>query len=71
MTLLTTAEIAEFLRITPQHVTRLCRRGEIPHLRIGPKGYRFVKDDVIQWLRQSAEPGALEKMHHGRKKKEW
>ena len=53
MNLLTTSEIADFLRLSPQHITRLCRKGEMPHFRLGPKAYRFDKNLVLQWIKQS------------------
>jgi excisionase family DNA binding protein len=42
---LTVKEAAEFLRVTPETVRRLCRRGKIPFARIG-SDYRFLKSDL-------------------------
>ncbi len=39
-----TAEAADYLGITPQHLRRLCRQGQIAHRRL--RGYQFRKD----WL---------------------
>ena len=37
--IMTADEVAELLRVTPQHVRALSIKGEIPHMRIG-KEYR-------------------------------
>ena len=50
----TVKEAAEFLRVTPETVRRLCRRGKIPFARIG-SDYRFLKSD-LEALFLKAEP---------------
>jgi putative molybdopterin biosynthesis protein len=45
--LLTTAEIAEVLRVHPKHVYRLLRKG-LPGRRVGSE-WRFSRDDVLAW----------------------
>jgi len=42
---LTVKEAAEFLRVTPETVRRLCRRGKIPFAKIG-SDYRFLQRDL-------------------------
>jgi excisionase family DNA binding protein len=41
----TVKEAAEFLRVTPETVRRLCRRGKIPFAKIG-YDYRFLQRDL-------------------------
>lgn len=45
--LLTTAEVAEVLRVHPKHVYRLLRRG-LPARRVGSE-WRFSREDVLAW----------------------
>ncbi len=42
---LSVEEAAEFLRVTPETVRRLCRRGKIPFAKIG-SDYRFLQRDL-------------------------
>jgi excisionase family DNA binding protein len=42
---LSVKEAAEFLRVTPETVRRLCRRGKIPFAKIG-SDYRFLQRDL-------------------------
>jgi excisionase family DNA binding protein len=46
-TLLTTAEVAEVLRVHPKHVYRLLKRG-LPARRVGSE-WRFSRDEVLSW----------------------
>ena len=52
--LLTTAEVAEVLRVHPKHVYRLLKRG-LPARRVGAE-WRFSRDDVLAW--SGGPPGA-------------
>lgn len=57
--LLTTAEVAEILRVHPKHVYRLLRRG-LPARRVGSE-WRFSREDVLAWSgggAREARPGA-------------
>ncbi len=45
MEVFTVKEAAEFLRVTPETVRRLCRRGKIPFAKIG-SDYRFLQRDL-------------------------
>ncbi|MGQ9689384.1 MAG: helix-turn-helix domain-containing protein [Desulfobaccales bacterium] len=47
---LTVAEAAEFLRLTPYAVRRLARRGVLPGRKLG-KEWRFYRPDLVAWLR--------------------
>ena len=51
---MTINEVAHYLRISEAKVYELARSGSIPALRIG-KSWRFQKDMLVQWFRQSAE----------------
>lgn len=54
--LLTSAEVAELLRVSRSTVTRYARLGQLPVIRL-PSGYlRFRREDIERLLRQ-AEAG--------------
>lgn len=44
----TSVEIAEYLRLHPYTIRRLCREGKIPAFRVGGQ-WRFRKDDIDKW----------------------
>jgi excisionase family DNA binding protein len=44
------AELAELLRVTPQHIYRMAADGTIPSFRIG-SAVRFDPKFVAEWLR--------------------
>jgi excisionase family DNA binding protein len=46
-TLLTTAEVAEVLRVHPKHVYRLLKKG-LPARRVGSE-WRYSREDVLSW----------------------
>lgn len=48
--LLTTGEVAEFLRVNRSTVCRLAGRGELPAFRIG-SDWRFSRERIEAWLR--------------------
>ncbi len=47
--LLTVAEAAELLRVHPNHVYELIRRGELPHVRLG-RVIRLPRHRLEQWI---------------------
>jgi excisionase family DNA binding protein len=49
--LLTVAEIAAWLRITPRTVYRFIRHAQLPYRRVGAQ-YRFLRREVDAWLRR-------------------
>ena len=51
--LLTTKEIAEYLKLTEVTIRRKSARGQIPSFRVGGQ-LRFEKKEIDKWLRQSA-----------------
>ena len=57
MKLLTAKETAELLRVKPQWVYRMVRRGALPAVRLG-RQVRVNEDDLRTWLaeRSSALP---------------
>ena len=48
--LLTTKEIAKYLRLRPETVLRKVRRREIPAIKMGGR-FRFDKEQIDEWLR--------------------
>lgn len=47
--LLTTRELADFLRLNEKKVYELIRDGNIPHVKIAGK-WLFPKDHVLRWI---------------------
>jgi excisionase family DNA binding protein len=46
-----TAEVADFLQMSPVHVRRLAREGVIPAYRIeGVRAFKFKRDEVLAWF---------------------
>jgi len=45
-------QAAEFLGTTPGEIYNLTSRREIPFYKLGKRGVRFCRLDLIQWLRQ-------------------
>ena len=50
--LLTTPELARLLKLQPETVRRLVRRGQIPSIRLSPKIVRYDADAVMRAMRQ-------------------
>ena len=46
----TSEDVAEYLKIHPYTVRRLCREKKIPAFRVGGQ-WRFGKDDIDRWSR--------------------
>lgn len=51
--LLTTREMAEYLRLREETILRKVRKGEIPAIRIG-RCLRFPQELIEEWLREKA-----------------
>jgi len=50
--LLVSDEVARILRLTPTYVRSLAAKGEIPALRLGPRGdWRFTHESIMAYLR--------------------
>lgn len=45
---MTIKELAAFLQVHDSTIRRLCRRGELPHFKIGDI-YRFNRSRIDQW----------------------
>lgn len=52
-TILTTKEVAHWLGLSPETVWALCRRNALPYVKVGGR-YRFVKEDLTQWMKEEA-----------------
>lgn len=50
--LLTTQELAKYLKLRPETVLRIVKRGELPAAKIG-RQYRFDRDQIDNWLLQN------------------
>ena len=68
--LLTPKEVADFLQISTHQVNRLCRKGVLSRVQLGPRTYRIFEEELLEFVRQEAVAGALEHPH-GRKEAEW
>lgn len=53
--LLTPAEAAAYLRISPATLQRMVRRG-LPSKQLGPRQRRFVRSDLEAWLASGEAP---------------
>ncbi len=60
LSLLTVAEVAEFLRLTPKGVYSLIENRRIPFIKVSNR-VRFLESDVISWLRKNRVPTLEEK----------
>lgn len=47
-----TEEAAEFLGLAPFTIRKYARKGIIPGKKVGGKEWRFVKADLLAWLRE-------------------
>ena len=57
---LTTNEAAEFLSLTPYTLREYAKKGVVPARKVG-KSWRFVKADLLAWLRGKDQGGQEEK----------
>ena len=54
---LTSAEELAFrLRMTRDHIYRLCREGTLPHTRINARTIRFDLDEIEAWIAKGKQP---------------
>ena len=53
--LLTTKEIALYLRLRPETMLRKVKRGEVPAIKVGGR-FRFDKKEIDEWLRDNSVP---------------
>jgi excisionase family DNA binding protein len=48
---MTVDDVAEYLRLNREVVLRKARKGEIPAVKVGPKTYRFYREQIDEWLK--------------------
>jgi excisionase family DNA binding protein len=60
MTILTSREAAEFLRVSPRHLRELCKYSDIPHRQQGRGRITFSKEKLTDWWLRDHKPLALE-----------
>lgn len=68
--LMTSEDVAEYLKLEVTTVRRLVNRGELSAYRLGGE-YRFTQDDIDQYLKRQYAPakgGLLERLGLGRRK---
>ncbi len=53
--LLTTREVASYLKLRPETVLRKVKRGEIPAIKIGGR-FRFDTKQIDKWLSHNSTP---------------
>ena len=51
--IMTTPEVARYLRLTEATIYKLAQAGEIPAVRVG-RAWRFKKQLIDEWFRQQA-----------------
>lgn len=44
------ADVATYLRLPPETVRMMARRGELPSIKVGKRLWRFRTQDIMQWL---------------------
>jgi excisionase family DNA binding protein len=54
--LLTAQQLAELLKKHPRTILRMAQSGELPHVRIGERGIRFVPSEIQDWLAERRVP---------------
>jgi len=51
-TLLTSEETAKRLRISRECLWHKCRKGEMPHIKLSARNFRFREADLERWLKE-------------------
>lgn len=51
--IMTTQEVAEYLRLTEATIYKLAQAGEIPAMKVG-RAWRFKRELIDEWFRQCA-----------------
>jgi excisionase family DNA binding protein len=51
--IMTTSEVAEYLRLAEATIYKLAQSGEIPAVRVG-RTWRFKKELIDEWFRQKS-----------------
>ncbi len=55
--LITDSEAAEILALTPRHVAKLAKRGELPSVKLPGGEIRFDLDDLERWVDSHKQNG--------------
>ncbi len=58
--ILTTEEVAELLRLSPNRVLLLARRGDIPFFRVDGRAC-FDGEEIDDWIKAQRQPGLIRK----------
>lgn len=53
--LLTSEETAQRLRISKACLWQKCRNGEMPHIKLSARSFRFRAEDIERWLRERSQ----------------
>jgi predicted site-specific integrase-resolvase len=56
-TLLTTREIANFLRIAPQTISHYRKLGLLPYIKLPTGKVRFDQREIMKWIEDKRIPG--------------
>jgi len=51
----TVEDVSHFLRLTPETVRTMARRGELPSIKVGRRVWRFRSAEVKRWLKLKSE----------------
>jgi excisionase family DNA binding protein len=54
--IMTVGEIAEYLSLDPQTVSRKAQSGELPAFKVGNR-WRFDREDIDKWIREQKKGG--------------
>lgn len=58
--LLTAREAAAMLAISERHLWSLTAAGELPFIRVGTRGVRFLPDDLTAWIESRRKGGTVD-----------
>ena len=58
--IMTTQEVADYLRLAEATIYKLAQSGEIPAVKVG-RTWRFKKDLIDEWFRQEANVHPIER----------
>lgn len=54
--IMTAVQAADFLKVHPEYLRQMVRDGRVPAHKIpGGRGWRFLRDELVDWIRQ--QPG--------------
>ncbi len=51
--IMTAVQAADFLKVHPEYLRQMVRDGRVPAHKIpGGRGWRFLRDELVEWIRQ-------------------